>query len=94
MISIPTEAERIVQAAAARAYRRSRSGPEVLCHPSARNHKKRHSVNRERSREDRQKVARARKNAAEAQLRRQQYAAAMRAYYAGETPDLSALSRI
>jgi hypothetical protein len=94
MIPIPTEAERILQAAAARSYYRSRSGPEVPSPPSARNHSKRHSVNRECSREERQRSARARKSAAEARLRRQQYNAVVRAYYAGATPDLSALSRI
>jgi len=91
---VPSEAERILEAAEARAYRRARSGPEVPSPPSARNHSKRHSVNRERSREERQRVARARKNAAEAQLRRQQYNAVVRAYYAGETTDLSALCQV
>jgi hypothetical protein len=59
--------------------------------PSARNHGKRHSVNKERSHEARAKAAQAKRamltNRSEATRRRE----IVRAYYAGEIPDLSAL---
>lgn len=61
--------------------------------PSARNHKKRHSVNCERSREDRAKAAKAKATIAANTEARAKYKAIMRAYYAGELPDLSTLPK-
>lgn len=59
--------------------------------PQARNHKKRHSVNRERSFEQRAKALATKKRVAENLERRQKIKAVMRAYYAGEVADLSGL---
>lgn len=61
--------------------------------PSSRNHKKRHSVNRERSYEQRAKAARAKRTAAADAERRARYREVTRIYYAGEVDDLSGLPR-
>ena len=62
----------------------------LLDHSSAkRKHKKRHSVNRERSREDRVKARQA-KDRQQAKLKEvRRFRAAMRAYFQGEGADIS-----
>lgn len=61
--------------------------------PSSRNHKKRHSVNRERSREDRAKARKAKLTQAANAAAKQRHKMIVRAYFAGELPDLSLLSK-
>lgn len=61
--------------------------------PSARTHKKRHSVNRERSREDRDKAARGKRLAAANVAASHEHKAIVRAYFAGELTDLSTLPK-
>lgn len=55
----------------------------LLNHKPKRFHKKRHSVNRERSRECKAQAAEARQNAKAAKAARKQFLEAARAYWAG-----------
>jgi hypothetical protein len=85
----PSEADRILDAARARQRRREAAGAEVPVPKAKRKHAKRHSVNRERSRDDAQKAAAGSRKAAETAARRRALSEAFRAYFAGEAPDLS-----
>lgn len=64
---------------------------QVPSPPSARNHKKRHSVNQERSHEEKLRAKRSKMKATDNLIERQRRKGIMRDYFAGELPDLSAL---
>jgi hypothetical protein len=93
VIEIPSEADRILQSAAARAARRMQ-GPEVPLPKKARNHGKRHSTNRERSYEARQKAADSARKIAENIARDRLVRDTVAAYYRGEVPDLSSIAHL
>lgn len=90
-MNLQSEADQILRAAAARTARRERAGPEVPQPPKARAHSKRHSVNRERSQEQRAKALTQKKkiegNDAEAARRKN----VVRRYWSGQLADLSSL---
>ena len=76
----PTESERRMD------------GPALPAPKAKRTHGKRHSVNRERSHDDRAKAARQAAKQAAANATHRQIKDAMRAYYRGEIPDLSSIA--
>lgn len=88
----PTEADRVLISALAHRKRRSVFAPFVPPGKAKRKHKKRHSVNRERSREMRQKNVVAQDKQAAHMARRGRIAATVRAYFAGEIDDLSTIA--
>lgn len=92
-LAIPSEAERILEAAEARA-RRFMACREVPHPPAKRNHSKRHSENRERSHRDAMKARKGQRALTEHNARQQAVREAVRAYYAGEVPDLSAIAHL
>lgn len=90
----PTEADRILASALAHRKRLSVFAPFVSPGKPKRKHKKRHSVNRERSREERQRALAAKDKQVANSEQRNKIAAAMRAYFAGETDDLSSVAHL
>lgn len=91
-LPIETPAETIVRSAKARAARRM-TGPTIPQPKAKRRHPKRHSVNGERSKEQAAKAAHFKQRAEENLVRRRQISAIIKAYFAGEISDLSALPR-
>lgn len=84
-----SETDRIIAAAKARAAKPDLR-PLRLLNPTKRGHKKRHSVNRERSREASAKAHRGANKISAYLQRRKRNAEKMRAYFAGECEDLGA----
>jgi hypothetical protein len=94
-MQIPTETERLREAMEARERRfiAARGVPKLRL-KRKRKGKKKHSVNKERSFEDRTKAASMTEHQADYNKMRQQYNAAMRLYWSGGAPDIRTAERM
>lgn len=90
----PSEVDRIVEAALARRKRLAVFAPPAFRPTGHGSHKKRHSVNRERSHEAAARNIAADKKRKAAEARRALVVETIRAYFRGEVGDLSRIAHL